>query len=104
MLTYNEINKQISLAIIAARKKKGYTQAQLSLSLKHPVSYQQIGKYENTTNRVPIAQLYDIAQALDVHIVDLLPEMDNKIRFITNQITQELAESLTNLERKVNHA
>jgi len=112
----------IGKAIQDARALKGYTKEQLSLSMTRPVCQQQIAKYEKAINRIPIAALYDIAQALDVNILDLLPDLvnkmtyecasasadkrklildydklpDQKIKFAVRTIVKELAETLTN--------
>jgi len=91
-----KINIHVSVALRRAREAYGYTREQLSLSMKKPVSYQQITKYEQAVNKIPIATLYDMAEALEVDPRDLLPDMENKDAWLSNQVVKETAEILTN--------
>ena len=43
------------------------------LARKIDISYQQVQKYENGTNRISASRLYAIAKVLNVHINDFFP-------------------------------
>jgi len=98
-MNLDKINIHVAVALRRAREAYGYTREQLSLSMKKPVSYQQITKYEQAVNKIPIATLYDMAQALEVDPRDLLPDMDNKDLWLTSQIVKETADILTDEDR-----
>lgn len=56
----------------AARKLHGITQTQLGQALN--ISFQQIQKYENGSNRISCNTLKNISRALGVPMMDLLGE------------------------------
>lgn len=62
----NDIDREIACRIKARRQLVGYNQK--SLADKIGVSYQQVQKYENGSNRVGASRLYAISKALCVHI------------------------------------
>lgn len=62
----NEIDREIGCRIRAKRQLIGYNQK--SLAARIGVSYQQVQKYENGSNRVGASRLYAISKALGVHI------------------------------------
>jgi transcriptional regulator with XRE-family HTH domain len=52
------------------RVRRGLSQTELGMLLG--VSFQQIQKYENATNRIRVSQLWRIAEALGVPVTELL--------------------------------
>lgn len=66
-----EINVEIGARIRRYRKAVGWSQSELAKCLN--VSFQQIQKYENATNRVSAGCLVEIAAALRVPLQDLVP-------------------------------
>ncbi|MGY6645003.1 MAG: helix-turn-helix domain-containing protein [Salinarimonas sp.] len=62
----NEIDFEIGRRIKLRRNALGLNQQQLAGDID--VSYQQVQKYENGTDRVGAARLFQISQALDVPI------------------------------------
>lgn len=57
----------------AARKKKGLSRQALGKSLKHPISFQQVQKYEQALNRLTLWRLYEFAAVLEEPISYFLP-------------------------------
>ncbi len=53
--------------------------SQMQLAEKVGISYQQIQKYEKGINEITVTRLYQIAESLGMHPVDLLPTTDIKI-------------------------
>lgn len=58
------INDHLGMRIRARRKQRGMTQTQLGQSLG--LTFQQVQKYEQGSNRISAARLPHVAQALDV--------------------------------------
>lgn len=69
-----EVDKQLSANIRRTRKAKKMTIE--GLAEKLDCTFQQVQKYETAFNRVSVGRLYGIARALDVHVIDLLPDME----------------------------
>ena len=57
------------------RKSKGMSQTTLGQACG--VTFQQVQKYERGSNRIAVATLIQIAMALQVAPVDLLPKVEN---------------------------
>lgn len=66
------INAEIGARIRRYRKALGYSQTDLGRQIG--LTFQQIQKYENATNRVSAGCLVQIANALHVPVQHLLPE------------------------------
>ena len=49
-----------------ARKAKGISQDTLAINIEHPVTFQQIQKYERGNNRLAASKLWEFANALNV--------------------------------------
>ncbi len=67
--------KEIGLKIAYYRKKKGYTQAQLSEIVGISSNYLSLIERGNYGNSYSMETLFKIANALDVKVNDLLSEM-----------------------------
>lgn len=50
--------------------------SQMELAAKINLSFQQVQKYENGSSRIPVPRLYDIAQAMNIHIQDFFKDID----------------------------
>ncbi len=59
--------------IRAYRVERGFTQTQLAAYLN--VTFQQVQKYEDGTNRVGAARLFEIARVLEVPLLAFYPEV-----------------------------
>lgn len=70
------LERRIGERIRLRRLELGLTQEQLAAALG--VSYQQIQKYENGTNRISAAQLAELARKLEVPIGWFIEEDDPK--------------------------
>ncbi len=62
----NQVDRHVGQRIKEHRLERGITQQELARALG--ISYQQVQKYENGTNRVSAGRLYILAQALGVRI------------------------------------
>ncbi|MFQ5346682.1 MAG: helix-turn-helix domain-containing protein [Rhodothalassiaceae bacterium] len=62
----NEVDRHIGERIREHRLERGLTQQDLARALG--ISYQQVQKYENGSNRVSAGRLYILAQALGVRV------------------------------------
>jgi transcriptional regulator with XRE-family HTH domain len=80
----SEINHHIGRRIRQRRVALGLSQHALAESIG--VTFQQVQKYEKGANSVSTARLYQIAQALQVHIPFFLEEYDSKLK---TKITEE---------------
>lgn len=56
------------------RNMRGMSQETLGDALG--ITFQQIQKYENGSNRMAASRLYEAAKALDVKITDIMPQTD----------------------------
>lgn len=52
--------------------------SQKELAAKVSVTFQQIQKYENGTNRISAGRLHDLSQILDVNVQDFFVGLDSK--------------------------
>lgn len=71
----NDVDHYVGLRIRERRQQRGVTQQELARALG--ISYQQVQKYENGTNRVSAGRLYILAQALDLEIADFFDGFDS---------------------------
>lgn len=65
------VNTHVGRRLRVQRKAQGMSQE--TLGSKVGVSFQQIQKYENGTNRISVGMLHELCQALDLTYYDLLP-------------------------------
>lgn len=56
-----------------ARTIRGLSQQELGQRLDQPVTFQQVQKYENGTNRIAASRLYEFAKALKFPLTYFLP-------------------------------
>ena len=66
----NEIDKKLGHNLVKHRILKG--KSRKDLAEKVGVTHQQLQKYENGINRVSVSRLYEICEALDVSIDEVL--------------------------------
>ena len=92
----NEVDKAIGQRIKARRQYLGYNQQTLAEQIG--VSYQQVQKYENGSDRVGASRLFAIAKALEVDIsyffeqfTDDAPDVDTMERFGREHVAVERA-------------
>jgi transcriptional regulator with XRE-family HTH domain len=60
--------------LIAARKTKGMTQADVAVALHKPQSF--VAKYENGERRIDVIEFLDIATALGISTAELLSKIE----------------------------
>ena len=72
----NETDTRVAERIRAARLELGVSQTALAERLG--VSFQQVQKYEQGTNRIGAGRLFDLARALNVPIQALFPDGEDK--------------------------
>lgn len=66
------IDSQIGENIHKCRLAAGMTMKQLAEAMDHPVTYQQIDKYERGINRTSSSTLVDISRVLGIEVLTLL--------------------------------
>jgi transcriptional regulator with XRE-family HTH domain len=74
------------------RVRRGLSQTELGMLLG--VSFQQIQKYENATNRIRVSQLRRIAEALGVPVMELLEISRAESSEVTDMIDTRTARRL----------
>ncbi len=62
-----------------ARKAKGISQDTLAINIEHPVTFQQIQKYERGSNRLAASKLWEFAQALKVPPEFFFPAFNEQV-------------------------
>ena len=67
----NNIEQEIGAQIRSVRAKKRITQRQIAMQLG--ISTHQLYKYESGRDKVSVSRLHEIAIALEVLVVELLP-------------------------------
>ena len=70
-----DVDRTVGVRIKALRKAKGLTQGALGAAVG--VTFQQVQKYENGTNRVGASRLQDFARALEVPVSALFGEAED---------------------------
>lgn len=78
--TANEIDRRLGERIRIRRRALGMSQTDLADAIKPPLSFQQIQKYEQGTNRVAVSRAFDIADALQMPLKDLLKGLGQKTK------------------------
>lgn len=67
-----EINSLISSRVTFFRKTRGMSMSELAAKLKHPLSHQQIQKYESGQSRWPADMVCEVAELLEINVGQLL--------------------------------
>jgi transcriptional regulator with XRE-family HTH domain len=67
----NGIDKEVGRLLRATRLRKGFSQPQLGDALG--LTFQQVQKYEQGTNRIAVSRLFQIASVLNVPPKSLIP-------------------------------
>lgn len=70
--SHHWVDEDVGIRLRNLRKAAGLTQEQLGKEVG--VSFQQIQKYENGTNRFAVSMLYELTRALHLPMSALLPE------------------------------
>lgn len=60
----HSVDVHVGSRIRTARKQRGFSQKTLAKSLD--VTFQQLQKYENASNRISASKLYEVSKALNV--------------------------------------
>lgn len=83
----NRVDQQVGLSIKNRRQQRGVTQQELARALG--ISYQQVQKYENGTNRISAGRLYILAKALNITVGDFFSEIDQPFSSKSLAVTSE---------------
>ena len=83
----NNVDQYVGLRIRERRQQRGVTQQELARALG--ISYQQVQKYENGTNRVSAGRLYILAQALDLTVSDFFEGFGTAVTQASLAVTSE---------------
>ncbi len=67
------IEQSVGTRIRQRRTELGYTQQQLAQRVG--LTYQQIHKYERGTNRISVARLVDLAEALEIEVAYFIADI-----------------------------
>jgi transcriptional regulator with XRE-family HTH domain len=70
----DDLDRALGAAIRLRRRSLSITQEQLANACG--ISFQQVQKYENGTNRVSFSRLVQISRALDCRVTDLTAALD----------------------------
>ncbi len=73
----NEAQKRFRELLVAARKKAGLTQAELSSRLNRPQSF--VSKYERGERRLDVVEFQELAQALRIDPLEFLARLYREI-------------------------
>lgn len=90
--TINPVNTYIGNRIRQARLMRDLSQAQLGKSIKKPISFQQVQKYEHGINRITVVLLEEFAQAMHMPLGFFLPDNDSEYEPVLNRREAELLE------------
>lgn len=71
-MTLKPLDKQIGARLKKKRLEKGLTQSDMAAELG--VSFQQVQKYENSTNRISVSRLVDVCEVLKVSYLYFIKE------------------------------
>lgn len=96
------IYKQIGLHYRAERVAKGFTQSELAEQLG--VTFQQVQKYENGSNRIPIDKLIKSLEIFGISMTDFFSHVyGNKVQSLSPDSVKEVAEErqLVNIFREL---
>ncbi len=97
----SEIDKVVGQRIKARRQSLRMTQTQLAEQIG--VTFQQVQKYENGSNRVSAARLWQIAEAFDVAItfffegINATGTLSGKTDMLSDRGAMEMVDLYTNL-------
>jgi len=72
---YRELGRNLRVARSAA----GKSQSEIAVYLD--VTFQQVQKYENGTNRIPVDRLFSLAAYLEVPLLRLIDPSDSDFKF-----------------------
>lgn len=76
-----EVDRRIGEKIYQIRLLKGISQEGLAKHLA--ISFQQVQKYENCTNRISASRLWEIAAVLEVPIASFFPNESQDLEDVT---------------------
>lgn len=102
--TINPVNAYIGNRIKQARLMRDLSQAQLGKSLKKPITFQQVQKYEWGVNRITVVLLEELAQAMRVPLGFFLPDQDIEYEPVLSRREAELLEHFHAIPTKVQDA
>lgn len=93
-------NAYIGARIRHARLMRGMNQKELGQSLKKPITFQQVQKYESATNRISVETLEEFAALLQLPITFFLPSQDTEFKPLLTPSEAELLECFHAMDTK----
>lgn len=88
----NAVNVYIGARLRQARLMRGMSQKELGQGIKKPITFQQVQKYENATNRISVEMLEEFAAILKLPITFFLPGNDIEFAPVLTPSEAELLE------------
>ena len=83
-----------------ARKAAGFSQDALASKLEHPITFQQLQKYERGGNRLAISKLWEFAKALHVPPEYFFPSSDSQTVHCESLVEANLLHAFRHLTQK----
>lgn len=83
-----------------ARKAAGLSQDTLGNQLEHPITFQQIQKYERGSNRLAASKLWEFAKALKLPPEFFFPPFDEQVLHCENVQEASLLNSFRHLSKE----
>lgn len=102
--TINPVNAYIGSRIRQARLMRELSQAQLGKSVKKPITFQQVQKYEWGINRITVVLLEEFAQVMRMPLGFFLPDNDIDYEPILTRREAELLEHFHAIPARVQDA
>ena len=102
--TINPVNAYIGNRIRQARAMRELSQSQLGKSIKKPISFQQVQKYERGINRISVVLLEEFAQVMRVPLAFFLPDQDIDCEPVLSRREAELLENFHAIRDKEQEA
>jgi len=88
----NAVNVYIGARLRQARLMRGMSQKELGRSIRKPITFQQVQKYENATNRISVELLEEFAAAMRLPLGFFLPGQDIEFEPVLTPREAELLE------------
>ena len=91
------VNAHVGQRLRAARKAMGISQAEVGKRLNQPLTFQQVQKYEQGTNRISVEKLWEFAEVLHLPIEHFLPSVGDDTHYCFTAQEIELLDQFRHL-------
>ncbi len=96
-MSSNDINHIIAKKIKLWRQARGLTKTQLGEKLS--ITYSQIMKYENASNKISASRLYELAKVLSVDVSDFFVDVSSDLHEESETEGREIVELIADYRR-----